>query len=81
MPALRVQIPPRYDTLMSDMEASIDGLKTATGTLEGEVAADEKTVGDEEGHRDATSEDLNATMSLLESIREQCDYVRSEEAI
>jgi hypothetical protein len=66
-----------YDTLMSDMEASIDGLKTATGTLEGEVAADEKTVGDEEGHRDATSEDLNATMSLLESIREQCDYVRS----
>jgi chromosome segregation ATPase len=66
-----------YNTLMSDMDSSIDGLTTATGTLEGEVAADEKTVGDQEGERDATKEDLNATVSLLESIREQCDWVRS----
>jgi chromosome segregation ATPase len=66
-----------YDSLMSDMDSSIDGLTTATGTLEGEVAADEKSVGDQEGERDVTKEDLNATVSLLESIREQCDWVRS----
>jgi hypothetical protein len=66
-----------YNTLMGDMDASIDGLNTATGTLEGEVAADETKVGEETDHRDATTEDLNATVALLESIREQCDYVRS----
>merc|ERR1719240_117580 len=66
-----------YNTLIGEMDSSIDGLTTATGTLEGEVAADEKSVGDQEGERDATKEDLNATVSLLESIREQCDWVRS----
>jgi hypothetical protein len=66
-----------YNTLMGDMDSSIDGLTTATGTLEGEVAADEKSRGDQEGERDVTKEGLNATVSLLESIREQCDWVRS----
>merc|ERR1719313_1443215 len=47
------------------------------GTLDGQIAADEQSVVNEESMRDGSSGDLASTKELLKDIQPGCDWIRT----
>merc|ERR1719305_711998 len=63
-----------HSQLETDIDQTITELGQAKGTLDGQIAADEQSVVNEESMRDGSSGDLASTKELLKDIQPGCDW-------
>jgi hypothetical protein len=66
-----------HSQLETDIDQTITELGQAKGTLDGQIAADEQSVVNEESMRDGSSGDLASTKELLKDIQPGCDFIRT----
>jgi len=66
-----------HSQLETDIDQTITELGQAKGTLDGQIAADEQSVVNEESMRDGSRGDLNSTLDLLKDIQPGCDWIRT----
>merc|ERR1719421_28280 len=66
-----------HSQLETDIDQTITELGQAKGTLDGQIAADEQSVVNEESMRDGSSGDLASTKELLKDIQPGCDWIRT----